>query len=62
LTLEEYPELGTSRYIRDFAENGHTSPEMLHERYLRFIEREATAKRAQAKIKPGQWSMVKRVG
>ena len=61
LTLEEYPELGTSRYIRDFAENGHTSPEMLHERYLRFIEREATAKRAQANISPGKWSLIKRV-
>lgn len=61
LTLEEYPELGTSRYIRDFAENGHTSPEMLHERYLRFIEREATAKKAQAVIAPGKWSLVKRV-
>jgi hypothetical protein len=61
LTLEEYPELGTSRYIRDFAENGHTSPEMLHERYLRFIEREATAKKAQANIAPGKWSLTKRV-
>lgn len=61
LTLEEYPDLGTSKYIRDFAENGHTSPEMLRERYLRFIEREATAKKAQAVIAPGKWSMVKRV-
>ena len=61
LTLEEYPELGTSRLITDFAENGHTSPDMLHERYLRFIEREATAKKAQAVIAPGKWSLVKRV-
>jgi hypothetical protein len=60
LTLEEYPELGTSRYIRDFAENGHTSPEMLRDRYLRFIEREATAKKAQAAIAPGKWSLIKR--
>jgi len=61
LTLEEFPELGSARYIRDFAENGHTSPEMLHERYLRFIEREATAKKAQAVISPGKWSLAKRV-
>jgi len=30
--------------------------------YLRFIEEEATAKRARAQIRPGDWSMVKRYG
>jgi predicted alpha/beta superfamily hydrolase len=30
--------------------------------FLRFIEEEATAKRARAQIRPGDWSMVKRVG
>lgn len=43
LTLEEYPELGTTQDIRDFADNGHTSPKMLEEGYLRFIQREKTA-------------------
>jgi len=34
---------------------------MLHRIYLRFIEEEATAKWARAQIRPGDWSMVKRV-
>jgi hypothetical protein len=38
-----------------------TSAEMLQQTYLRFIEEEATAKRAWAQIRPGEWSMVKRV-
>ena len=38
-----------------------TSAEMLQRTYLRFIEEEATAKRARAQIRPGDWSMVKRV-
>jgi len=37
-----------------------TSEEMLQRDYLRFIEEEATAKRARAQIKPGEWSMAKR--
>jgi hypothetical protein len=45
-----------------FAQNGMTSAEMLQRTYLRFIEEEATAKRARAQIQPGEWSMVKRVG
>ena len=61
LTLEDFPKLGTKKYIGDFATNGHTSPTMLEERYLRFIEREATAMKAQAAIAPGKWSLVKRV-
>jgi len=36
--------------------------EMLQRTYLRFIEEESTAKRARAQIRPGDWSMVKRVG
>jgi len=39
-----------------------TSAEMLQRTYLRFIEEESTAKRARAQIRPGDWSMVKRVG
>ena len=37
------------------------STEMLQRTYLRFIEEEATAKRVRAQIRPGDWSMVKRV-
>ena len=37
-----------------------TSAEMLQRTYLRFIEEEATAKRARAQILPGDWSTVKR--
>ena len=36
--------------------------EMLQRTYLRFTEEEATAKRARAQIRPGDWSVVKRVG
>lgn len=61
LTLEEVPELGRPPGIYAFAQNGMTSAEMLQKTYLRFIEEEATAKRARTQIKPGQWSMVKRV-
>ena len=61
LTLEDYPELGTTQYIRDFADNGHKSPKMLEELYLRFIQREKTAANARAAITPGKWSMVRRV-
>jgi hypothetical protein len=62
LTLEEVPELGRPPGIYAFAQNGMTSAEMLQRTYLRFIEEEATAKRARAQIQPGEWSMVKRVG
>jgi hypothetical protein len=34
---------------------------LLQQTYLRFIEEKATAKRARAQIRPGEWSMVKRV-
>jgi len=62
LTLEEVPDLGRPPGIYAFAQNGMTSAEMLQRTYLRFIEEEATAKRARAQIRPGEWSMVKRVG
>jgi len=35
-----------------------TSAEMLQRTYLRFIEEKATAKRARAQIRPGEWSFV----
>jgi len=61
LTLEEVPELGSAPGIFAFAQNGMTSAEMLQRTYLRFIEEEATAKRARSQIRPGEWSMLKRV-
>jgi len=39
-----------------------TSAEMLQRTYLRFIEEEASAKRARVQIRPGEWSMVKSIG
>jgi len=30
--------------------------------YLRFTEKESTAKRERAQVRPGDWAMVKRVG
>ena len=62
LTLEEVPELGSQPAIFAFAQNGMTSAEMLQRTYLRFIEEESTAKRARSQIRPGDWSLVRRVG
>ena len=59
LTVEDYPALGTTQYIRDFADNGHTSPKLLEVPYLRFIQREKTAAKARAAITPGKCSMVR---
>jgi hypothetical protein len=61
LTLEEFPELGVPPRIDAFAFNAHTSAKMLQDRYLKYIDAEKTAKEARERIKPGQWSMVKRV-
>ena len=47
--------------VFSFSQNGMTSAEMLQLTYLRFIEEDATAKRARAQIRPGDWSMVKGV-
>jgi len=48
--------------VFSFSQNGMTPAEMLQRTYLRFIEEEVTAKRTRAQIRPGEWSMVKRVG
>lgn len=58
LTLEEKPELRAD--LDSFADNGHTSKTMLNERYLRHIDREATAKKAQESIAPGKWSLIQK--
>lgn len=52
LTLEEVPSLGVPPKINAFAENGHTSPKMLWERYLKWIDLEKTAQEAKETIKP----------
>jgi len=61
LTLEEMPELGIPPAIDTFGSNGHTSADMLRRNYLYHIEREQTAKEARKKIKPSDYSMIKRV-
>ena len=61
LTLEEVPELGQYPGIVTFAENGHTSPPMLQQTYLKYIEEERLAKQLRSKMKPGEYSMVRRV-
>ena len=62
LTLEEFPELGQVPKINSFAANGHTSAEMLRKRYLKTIDRQNVADKARAKLKPSDWSLIKRVG
>ena len=61
LTLEDASELGQEPGIHAFAANGLASAGMLQATYLRFIEEEATAKRIRSKIKPGSWSVQKRI-
>tara|TARA_B000000565_G_scaffold185174_1_gene140819 strand:- start:284 stop:508 length:225 start_codon:yes stop_codon:yes gene_type:complete len=60
-TSIEAPELGQEPGIHAFAANGLASAGMLQATYLRFIEEEATAKRIRSKIKPGSWSVQKRI-
>ena len=52
LTLEDDPSLGMPPKINAFAENGHTSPQMLWDRYLKWIDLEKTAQEARRTIKP----------
>ena len=61
LTLEEAPELGRAPGIVAFAANANTSQEMLQETYLQFVDQESTAKKVRAKMKPGTWSLLRRV-
>ena len=60
LTLEEMPELGIPPLINDFAANAGTSPQMLHETYLKYIQQGVTSKRARAKLKPSEWSLIRK--
>ena len=55
------PELGIPPSIDTFASNGHTSADMLKEKYLYHIEREKTATEGRKKIKPSSFSLIKRV-
>ena len=60
LTLEEVPEFGIPPDINAFASNAHTSPEMLRSTYLNYIDAEKTAEKARAKIKPSEYSLVRK--
>ena len=55
------PELGIPPSIDTFASNGHTSADMLKEKYLYRIEREKTATEERKKIKSSCFLLVKRI-
>ncbi len=57
LTLEDDRDLWIPPDINSFAENAHTSPQMLRETYINYIESESTAKKSRKKIKSGNWSL-----
>ena len=60
LTLEDCPELGqTGTPITEFARNGFTSPEMLYETYLKYIDSESQARKTRKKIKPMEYTLVR---
>ena len=59
LTLEDDPRLGQQPLINDFAANGHSSADELWVNYLNYIQQESTAKKARAKIKPSEYSLVR---
>ena len=61
LTLEEHPDLGKEPDIQFFAANGNTSPEMLRETYLKYIQRGKVASTAREKLKESSWSLIKRI-
>ena len=50
LTLEEFPDLGIPPYINSFADNGHTSPDMLRRTYINYIQSEKVSKISRKKI------------
>jgi hypothetical protein len=61
LTLEEVPILGTERYIKQFAENAHTSDTMLRQNYLRFMDRDNLIDIVKDEFMPGAWQLLPRV-
>jgi len=62
LTLEDNPDLGSNPMaLATFGRNGHTSPDMLWKHYLKSIESEKTALKAQKQIKSKSYELIKRV-
>lgn len=61
LTLEEVPILGTERYIKQFAENAHTSDTMLRQNYLRFMDRDNLIDIVKDEFMPGAWQLLPRL-
>lgn len=58
--LENDESLGANYLkLKQFADNGMTSPEMLKERYLNFISKKITAKETRKKQPRSQWSLYK---
>ena len=54
MTLGQYPR------INDFARNGCTSPEMLQTTYINYISRETSLRESKNKMRPSNFSLVKK--
>lgn len=57
LTLEEDRDLWVPPQINSFSDNAHTSPDMLRQTYINYIESESTAKRSRKNIRGGAWEL-----
>ena len=62
LLLEEDPQLHSVAGLREVAAAGNTSVDQLRETYLDPIQSAANAAEIRSRLKPAEWSMVKRVG
>lgn len=61
LLLEEDPQLHSVAGLREVAAAGNTSVDQLRETYLDPIQSAANAAEIRSRLKPAEWSMVKRV-
>ena len=62
LLLEEDPDLHSVAGLNEVAAAGNTSADQLRETYLNPIQSAANAANIRSRLKPAEWSMVKRVG
>ena len=61
LMLEEDPSLWLGHRLRDFADNGYTSPQHLQETYITPIQSEQTAAETRENIRSAGWSSKVRI-
>ena len=61
VTLEEMPPLNSEQEMRNFADNGNTSIEMLRDTYLKYVHRGKLASKARKALPKNTWSLKKRV-